>query len=106
MEKSELEKRIEGKAKERFAKEYDQFIELLSKNKIAKLLKINGVELFSNYSNRVIPTYESHISEANDKNSKTNLMEIKAKLIEIYTKEETDNLLNKLLSIAYLLEQQ
>ena len=90
-----LQSRIESKAKERFTTDFENLAELIRNNPIGRDLRIDKLMLI-NTSGTVSDTFfnRSRITEIGKE--RTNIEEIKDKLIEKYIKEETDNLLSKL----------
>ena len=100
MEKTVLEKRITGKAEERFDSELRTLAKFLIEHPIGKLLIIRERKLVG-YSS------EGIFSEHGLRNSGeiSNYDKIKTTLIEKYEKEELKNILNKLESVSYLFNQ-
>jgi hypothetical protein len=90
-----LQKRIEGRAEDRFNRDLSSLIELISKNAIGNKLVIDGNILINNYGRITNALFNgNNITELGL--SKTNLDEIRGVLIKKYIKEETDDILSKL----------
>ena len=106
MEKSQLEKRIEQKASEKFNKDYDVFQEFMQSNNIAKRLYLNISETED------LPLYDfgqnsglfNGECDRNKNANKTNLKEVKEEIISEYIKTETEALLNKVAALKDFFE--
>ena len=107
MDKTMLEKRIEERAEKRFTDDLRSLINDIQKNPIGKSLNIlindNPVELADSGINFGIINNNS--TKGNYVHN-TNLIEIKEKLVDVYIKEETDSILDKLTNIDYLFQNQ
>ena len=107
MDKTMLEKRIEERAEKRFKDDLRSLINDIQKNPIGKSLTIlindNPVELADSGINFGIINNNS--TKGNYVHN-TNLIEIKEKLVDVYIKEETDSILDKLTNIDYLFQNQ
>ena len=114
MEKTFLEQAIQKKAEERFEKHYKEFRTSLRENPIARNLKINikGIA-------EPVPMYSQYVTEGLLQGNSSNLdsmketikafhnfKELREELIEEFKEEETKNLLSRLESIQYLLNNQ
>lgn len=105
MDKSILEKRIHDKAEERVNKYFEGISEFFYQHKelVNELILINNkkkVYFKTDYHNVGSGIFDSQESLREH----TNWQDIRKKLVEKYEKEETDNILDKLDSINYLLE--
>ena len=107
MDKTMLEKRIEERAEKRFTDDLRSLINDIQKNPIGKSLTIliNGkpVELADSGIN--FGLINNNSTKGNYVHN-TNLIEIKEKLVDVYIKEETDSILDKLTNIDYLFQNQ
>ena len=107
MDKTMLEKRIEERAEKRFKDDLRSLINDIQKNPIGKSLTIliNGkpVELADSGIN--FGLINNNSTKGNYVHN-TNLIEIKEKLVDVYIKEETDSILDKLTNIDYLFQNQ
>lgn len=103
MEKTFLEKRIRERAEKQTEKEYQDFINMLRKNKFANALKIK-------INDEEIPLFNFGCNYAllnnngieNKRSIHTNLEEVYDKILNENIKENTDVILGKMESIAYL----
>ena len=112
MDKSILEKRIHAKAEERadeYFKEISEFFyqhgELVANGREGLVLK----PIAENMSIKFISPFSNDESLFNNQDTLskyTNWQDIRKELVEKYEKEETDNVLDKLNSIDYLLEEK
>lgn len=104
MDKSILEKRIHDKAEERADNYFIEIRDFLHKhdelvNELALTRTIENVYFLTSYYGG------SGMFDNQESLSKhTNWQDIRKELVEKYEKEETDNILDKLDSINYLLE--
>ena len=109
MDKSVLEKHIHDKAEERadkYFKEISEFFyrhdELVANGREGLVLKPiaenRSLHFRSPYNDDALFNSQENLSKY------TNWQDIRKELVEKYEKEETDNLLDKLDSINYLLE--
>ena len=107
MSKTILEKRIEQRAEERFEKELKEFIGIVERHPIGKLLRISiegkNIPIAANGPNYGLFNYEGTKNSLGEKT--TNLGDVKEKLLEKYKQEETDEILSKLDNLNYLFEQ-
>ena len=106
IDKTFLEKRIEEKSNERFEKEYREFVNFILNHPIGRLLTVHiGDENIpiSNFGGNYALFNE--IQSENKRHIHTNYEEVKKQVVEKYKKEETDNLIEKLSSIHYLLQE-
>src|SRR5699024_2711514 len=103
MEKTFLEKRIEEKAIELFEKDYRDFVEIVNRHPVGKLLKVNvneeQIPLTTIGRNYALFNTEQ---EQNSRSKLTNYDEVKELLIKKYIAEETDKIIEQLQSIGYL----
>jgi hypothetical protein len=105
MDKSAIEKRITARAERRYQQDFDSLIKTLANNPIISKLKfeIDGKEW------RVVWPHSSDSDSLIDIRSinapKSNAAKIKAELIAKYEQEETDAILSKLESVAYLFDE-
>lgn len=109
MKKSAIERSISKRAASRFDKEWQELNEFLRKHPIAKELKIigNGKTLHlvsgNDYRNNdsIITSYQDDTIVKDS----SNLVDIRADLIEKYEAEEVKNLESKLDSVRYIFER-
>lgn len=110
MDKSVLEKRIHEKAEQRADKYFDEISEFFYQHEELVANGRDGLVLKNIVKNRTIRfrspfTDDESLFNSQDNLSKfTNWQDIRQELVEKYEKEETDNILDKLNSINYLLE--
>ncbi|MCP9369147.1 hypothetical protein KBX44_06480 [Lentilactobacillus kefiri] len=111
MDKSILEKRIHDKAEKRADKYFEEVRSFFESHN--ELVYYNHEGLFMNPSDNGTPKryFKSGYSNFNgifdsqkELSKFTNWQDIRKELVEKYEKEETDNILDKLDSINYLLE--
>ena len=106
MDKSILEKRIHDKAEERADEYFEEISDFFHKhdelaNELILTKTIENVYFVTSYlgGSGIFDNQESL-------NEHTNWQDIRKELVEKYEKEETDNILDKLNSINYLLEDK
>lgn len=107
MNKSVLEKRIKERAEEKTKEEYNDFVNMLEKNKFGKLLEVKFED------DKSIPLADfgcnngllNHDCLKNSNAVRTNLEEVYNKFLEENIREETDKILSKLDGIGYLFGQ-
>ena len=109
MNKTYLEKRIEKKAHDRFMKEYIDATDIIARNPILKVLKIEVdgkmIPLHQFGTNRgLLNGNQYNEYRKNSLSEKTNTDFIKEELVKKYIEEETDSILNELSNIKFLLE--
>lgn len=103
MEKTFLEKRIEEKAIELFEKDYRDFVEIVNRHPVGKLLqiKVNEKQIpLTNFGCNY--GFFNNEQERNSRSKLTNYDEMKEQLIDRYIKEETDKVIDQLQNIGYL----
>ena len=103
MVKTFLEKQIREKAVEQTEKEYQNFVNMIRKNKFANALKIkiNDEEIpLCNFGCNYALLNGNGIE--NERSKHTNLEEVYDKILNQNIKENTDVILGKMESIAYL----
>jgi hypothetical protein len=103
MHKTEIDKKIAQRAKNRLEKEMNRLYKAIDENDVGRLLKVRTSDdqyedLAASHSDAMIAAYR--INE-----EKTNISDVEARLLEKYEKEELDDLLSKLESVKYLFEQ-
>ena len=105
MEKTHLEVRIEERAKELFEKDYNDFVSILNRHPVGKLLKVNvneeQIPLTTFGRNYALFNTEQ---EQNSRLKLTNYDEVKELLIKKYIAEETDKIIEQLQNIGYLFD--
>lgn len=100
-ELSFLEKRIKEKAEEKFERDWNELVEALQENSIARLLflKAEGMKkeiwLIGNYTKDSLFYSEPPRTDVSLKEF-TNFKAVKENLLEKYEKEETDRLLSEI----------
>ena len=111
MDKSILEKRIHDKAEERadeYFKEISEFFyqheELVANGREGLVLKPIAENMSIKFISSSFSDEESLFNNQDTLSKYTNWRDIRKELVEKYEKEETDNILDKLDSINYLLE--
>lgn len=113
MDKSILEKRIHDKAEERADKYFEEVRSFFESHD--ELSYFNHEGLYMNSSDNGTPKiyFKSRYSDVNgifdsqkELSKFTNWKDIRDELVKKYEKEETDNILSKLDSINYLLEDE
>ncbi|MDS1015258.1 hypothetical protein [Lentilactobacillus buchneri] len=110
MDKSILEKRIHDKAEERADKYFEEISEFFYQHEELVANGQEGLVLKPISENKSINFRSPYCDDESLFNSQdtlskyTNWQDIRKELVEKYEKEETDNILNKLDSINYLLE--
>lgn len=109
MDKSVLEKHIHDKAEERADKYFKEISEFFYQHDELVANGREGLVLKPVAENRSLhfrsPYNDDALFNSQDNLSKyTNWQDIRKELVEKYEKEETDNILDKLDSINYLLE--
>lgn len=111
MDKSILEKRIHDKAEERADKYFEEISGFFYQHEELVANGREGLVLKPIAKNKSIgfrsPYNDESLFNSQDNLSKyTNWQDIRKELVEKYEKEETDNILDKLDSINYLLEEK
>lgn len=112
MDKSILEKRIHAKAEERADKYFEEISDFFNQHEELVANGREGLVLKPIAENRSIGFRSPYRDDESLFNSQENLskytnwQDIRKELVEKYEKEETDNILDKLDSINYLLEAQ
>ena len=109
MEKSFLEKRIAQKAEKRFEKEWNEFIKFNSNNLIGKNIRIK--QKYKDSEDKEINVFNFGCNwaffngeqERNNQKELSNYEDVKKTLIEKFTGEETEILLNKMEELKYLI---
>lgn len=108
MDKSILEKRIHDKAEERADKYFEEISSFFGEHEELVIYRLSlkptdgeSPKIFKSryYDGAGIFDSQENLSEY------TNWQDIREKLVEKYEEEETDNILDKLDSINYLLEE-
>lgn len=107
MNKSVLEKRIKERAEEKTKEEYNEFVNMLEKNKFGKLLHVKFEDNESIPLSNFGCNYSlfNHNCLENSNVVHTNLEEIYNDILEKNIREETDRILSKLDGIGYLFGQ-
>ena len=106
MEKSYIEKVIKKKAEDRFNTEWDKAVALVADNPILRRVYIEIPDTDGGMPEKVY-LYESgggHRMILSKTRGRINFENIKKQMVEIYEKEETEALLNKLDAVKYIFE--
>jgi len=103
MLKETLQQKIELRAKRRVSDEYKKFVDFMQTNKLCKLLKFKKggalVPLCGHYS--LNPLFETGIENTmKDADNYTNFNEAREQLTDLFTEEETNELLQKIDSLS------
>lgn len=104
MNKTMLEKRIEERAEERFNREFNELVNYINNHPIGRKLRvcIDGETSipFVNFGSNCGLLNRNGIENKNS--DYTNLKKVREQIIEEYTKEITDEMIDKLDSISFL----
>lgn len=112
MDKSILEQRIHDKAEKRADKYFEEIAEFFDQHEELVANGREGLVLKPIAENRSIhfrapySDDEALFNNQDNLSKYTNWQDIRKELVEQYEEEETDNILDKLESINYLLEDQ
>jgi hypothetical protein len=91
-----LQKRIEEKAKERFLKDFKELSNLIKSNPIGRDLKIDNMYVIHTHCGTIYNAFFNGVNTTEIGEKRTNIEQIRTKLIQKYIQEETDDILLKL----------